>query len=52
MCRIVRVSGLFVLILRRKGGCVDEVVLDGYDYMSLIVVLSFGYGEEWGDEMV
>lgn len=50
--RIVRASGSFASILRKKGGCVDEVVLDGHDHMSPIVALSSGYGEEWGEEMV
>ncbi|KAF9803584.1 hypothetical protein IEO21_09643 [Rhodonia placenta] len=50
--RIVRASESFASILKEKGGCVEEVVLDGHDHMSPILALSSGHSEEWGEEMV
>ena len=38
--------------LRKRGGTVDEFVLDGHDHLSPVLALSSGSGEEWGYDAV
>lgn len=38
--------------LRKRGGTVDEFVLDGHDHLSPVLALSSGSGEDWGYDAV
>lgn len=37
---------------RKRGGTVDEFVLEGHDHLSPILALSSGSGEDWGYDVV
>jgi len=41
----------FAELFRKKGGVVEQSVLDGHDHLSPILSLSSGNGEEWGEDV-
>ncbi|KAI5999275.1 Alpha/Beta hydrolase protein [Pisolithus albus] len=42
----------FAREFRKRGGTVDEFVLEGHDHLSPILALSSGSGEDWGYDVV
>lgn len=47
--RIKGAHSTFSEVFRRKGGTLEEFVLEGHDHLSPVLALSAGFGEEWGD---
>ena len=48
--RVKSASHAFLDVFKRKGGDVQEVVLEGHDHVSPVLSLSSGIGEDWGEE--
>lgn len=48
--RVKSANRVFFEVFKRKGGTVQEIVLEGHDHVSPILALNSGIGEDWGEE--
>ncbi|KAF8960788.1 Alpha/Beta hydrolase protein [Flammula alnicola] len=43
---------VFAEEFKRKGGSIEEFILEGHDHLSPILALMTGSGEDWGEDIV